>query len=80
LPKWFKEFGSTQCRAPTGCDFASTADVRAYVANDGTGSCAHIAERVAARVAELIERPSASEQASAPDETPAGIPTRPSSA
>jgi C_GCAxxG_C_C family probable redox protein len=81
LAKWFKEeFGNTQCRTLTGCDFASTADVREYVANDGTGSCARMAERVAARVAELIERSSASEQASAPDETPAGIPTRPSSA
>jgi C_GCAxxG_C_C family probable redox protein len=81
LAKWFKEeFGSTQCRGLTGYDFASTADVGEYIANDGTGSCARMAERVAARVAELIERSSASEQASAPDETPAGIPTRPSSA
>ena len=77
LAKWFRvEFGSTQCRALTGCDFASTAGVREYVANDGTGRCARIAERVAARVAELIERPSVSVTASAPDETPAGIRTR----
>lgn len=29
LANWFRgEFGSTQCRALTGCDFASTAGVR----------------------------------------------------
>lgn len=81
LAKWFEgEFGSTQCRALTGCDFASTADVREYVAKDGTGGCARMAERVAARVAELVERPSANVTASAPAETPAGIPVRPSGA
>ena len=55
LAKWFKgEFGSTQCSALTGCDFASTSDVRNYIANDGTARCARIAERVAARVAERV--------------------------
>jgi len=56
LARWFKrEFGSTQCRALTGCDFASATDVCAYIANDGTASCRRIAQRVAARVAELVE-------------------------
>lgn len=56
LASWFKrEFGSTQCRALTGCEFASATDVRAYIANDGTASCRRIAHRVTARVAELVE-------------------------
>ena len=55
LAKWFKqEFGSTQCRDLTRSDFASTADVRQYIANDGTASCARMAQRVAARVAEIV--------------------------
>jgi C_GCAxxG_C_C family probable redox protein len=56
LARWFKrEFGSTQCRELTGCDFASTAQVREYIASDGTTRCTDIAQRVAARVADLIE-------------------------
>lgn len=59
LAGWFKrEFGSTQCRELTGCDFASPAHVREYIASDGTTRCTEIAERVAARVAELIEQSS----------------------
>ena len=55
LAKWFNaEFGSTRCRALTGCDFASTDGVRNYIATGGTARCARIAERVAARVAALI--------------------------
>ena len=55
LATWFKgEFGSTQCRALTGCDFASPSDVTDYLANDGTAECTRIAERVAARVAEMV--------------------------
>jgi C_GCAxxG_C_C family probable redox protein len=57
LAGWFEEeFGSTQCRALTGCDFASTDGVREYVARDGTGGCERIAHGVAARVAQLIDR------------------------
>jgi C_GCAxxG_C_C family probable redox protein len=52
------EFGSTQCRALTGCDFASMADVREYIATDGTTRCTGIAQRVASRVADLVERSS----------------------
>ena len=56
LANWFEEeFGSTRCQELTGCDFASVADVREYVANEGTAGCEHIARGVAARVAELVE-------------------------
>ena len=59
LATWFQgEFGSTQCRDLTGRDFASTADVREYTATDGTARCERIAQRVAARVADLLERSS----------------------
>lgn len=57
LAAWFAHtFGSTQCRALTGCDFASADDVRAYVTDDGTAGCERIARGVAARVAELVGR------------------------
>jgi hypothetical protein len=57
LAAWFGDtFESTQCRALTGCDFASADDVRAYVTHDGTAGCERIARAVAARVAELIGR------------------------
>lgn len=66
LAGWFRaEFGSTQCRELTGCDFASVDEVREYVANDRTACCERIAERVAARVADLVER------SSSPDDRPA---------
>lgn len=56
LAEWFtEEFGSTQCRMLTGRDFSSTADVRDYIANDGTATCARIARLVAARVAAVVE-------------------------
>ena len=59
LAQWFRdEFGSTQCRDLTGCDFTSTADVREYIASDGTTTCTDIARRVAARVTDLLERSS----------------------
>jgi hypothetical protein len=57
LARWFEgEFGSTQCRALTGFDFASPEDVHDYIAGDGTADCVRRAERVAARVAEDIPR------------------------
>jgi C_GCAxxG_C_C family probable redox protein len=81
LAKWFQgEFGSTQCHVLAGCDFASTTDVREYIAKDGTGRCARMAERVAARVAELVERLPVSETTSAPAETRARISARRSGA
>jgi hypothetical protein len=59
LSVWFEaEFGSTQCRALTGCDFASTADVDEYIDRDGTGDCARLARRVAEHVSTMVERSS----------------------
>ena len=58
LAKWFKgEFGNTKCRTLTGCDFASTDGVTDYITSDGTTGCERIARRVAARVGEMLERP-----------------------
>jgi len=55
LSRWFEaEFGSTQCRALTGCDFASTADVDDYLDRDGTADCARRARRVAERVSAMV--------------------------
>jgi len=59
LSEWFEaEFGSTQCRALTGCDFASTADVDEYLDRDGTADCARRARRVVERVSAMVERAS----------------------
>jgi hypothetical protein len=78
LAKWFEgAFGTTQCRALTRCDFASTADVRAYVARDGTAACRRIAQRVAARVAEAVDAAAPEVPREAPSPriaAPAGIP------
>jgi len=55
LAAWFeRQFGSTQCRALTGCDFATAEGVHAYIEHDGTTACARIARLVAERVAEMI--------------------------
>jgi hypothetical protein len=55
LAKWFEaQFGSTQCRTLTGCDFATTDGVHAYIEHDGTAECAHIARLVSERVAAMI--------------------------
>lgn len=60
LSAWFEEeFGSTQCRALTRCDFASAADVDEYIDRDGTADCADLARRVAERVSAMVERSSA---------------------
>ena len=67
LSEWFEaEFGSTQCRALTGCDFASTADVDEYIDRDGTADCADLA-----RVSPSMSRPwsSAPRRLSRHDET-----------
>ena len=59
LSEWFEaEFGSTQCRALTGCDFASTADVDDYIDRDGTADCARLARRVAEHVSVMVEHAS----------------------
>ncbi|MFN8132310.1 MAG: C-GCAxxG-C-C family protein [Solirubrobacteraceae bacterium] len=59
LAGWFEaQFGSTQCRALTGCDFATADGVAAYIEHDGTTSCARIARLVAQRVADMVAEPS----------------------
>jgi hypothetical protein len=61
LSEWFDgEFGSTQCRVLTRCDFAATADVIDYIGRDGTDGCARLARRVADRVSVMVESASAS--------------------
>jgi hypothetical protein len=55
LAVWFEaQFGSTQCRTLTGCDFATADGVHAYLEHDGTSECARLARLVADRVAEMI--------------------------
>jgi C_GCAxxG_C_C family probable redox protein len=56
LAGWFAgEFGSTQCRSITGCDFSSVPDVRRYIATDSIDKCIAISEKVAERVRGMIQ-------------------------
>lgn len=51
LAAWFTgEFGDTQCRALTGCDFSSSADVKRYIEADRDRDCLSLSERVAEKV------------------------------
>ena len=55
MSKWFaKEFGSTQCRAITQCDFSSMAGVNKYIGSDCVTKCREIAEKVAERVQKTL--------------------------
>lgn len=55
LAKWFvKEFGNTQCRAITGCDFSSSKDVSEYIDGGCIGRCRQIAEQVAVKVRQML--------------------------
>lgn len=55
LSRWFAaELGSTQCRAVTGCDFATAAGANRYVEGGGVARCRAIARRVAAEVERAI--------------------------
>ena len=50
LGRWFKaEFGDTQCRAITGCDFSSPAAVARFIETDGLARCRTIAEKTAGK-------------------------------
>jgi len=54
LARWFAtEFGDTQCRAITGCDFSSAADVRKYFETNLLARCREVAEKVAEQVRDL---------------------------
>ena len=56
LGQWFtEEFGDTQCRAITGCDFSTSAAVRSYIESDAVARCRAIAEKVAGRVLSMAE-------------------------
>ncbi len=51
LAKWFaSEFGSTQCRRITGCDFSDSSGVSKYIDGDQITHCSAIASRVAEQV------------------------------
>lgn len=63
MSEWFtQEFGSTQCRAITQCDFSSQADVTRYVESDCATKCATIAQKVADKVRKVIEEAEAPER------------------
>jgi protein-S-isoprenylcysteine O-methyltransferase Ste14 len=56
LAAWFAaQFGSTQCRAITGADFSSTAEVEAYLQGSGIAKCQLIAQKVADHVRLMLE-------------------------
>jgi C_GCAxxG_C_C family probable redox protein len=55
LSEWFvREFGSTQCRAITGCNFSALSGVSKYVDGSCVARCRTIAGRVAEKVQEML--------------------------
>jgi C_GCAxxG_C_C family probable redox protein len=55
LSKWFvKEFGSTQCRAITQCDFSDSSGVSNYIESDCITRCRKITEKVAEKVQQML--------------------------
>ncbi len=55
LAKWFvKEYGSTQCRAITQCDFSNPEGVRKYMEDDHITRCKGMAEKVAEKVKQIL--------------------------
>jgi hypothetical protein len=56
LAQWFTaEFGSTQCRAITQCDFFTDEGVQRYIDDNGTTRCRAMAQSVAVRVLSMIQ-------------------------
>ena len=56
LSQWFAaEFGSTQCRVITQCDFSTTEGVGRYIEGGGTARCSAIAQSVAHRVQGMVQ-------------------------
>jgi hypothetical protein len=56
LAEWFRaEFGSTQCRDITQCDFGTTEGVERYTAEGCASRCSTIARRVAGEVSSTIQ-------------------------
>jgi hypothetical protein len=57
LSTWFvADYGSTQCRAITQCDFAKSEDVQRYIDADCVARCAAIGSTVAAKIRSLAAR------------------------
>jgi hypothetical protein len=55
LSRWFsKEFGSTQCREITGCDFSNPSGVDNYIEGGCIAKCQDITMRVAEKVRKII--------------------------
>ncbi len=55
MSKWFaSEFGSTQCRAITGCDFSTAEGVQRYADTGRVTTCRLIADRVAQKVQQTL--------------------------
>ena len=55
LSKWFtSEFGSTQCRQITKCDFSDQTGVGNYIDNNCITRCKQIAEKVAEKVQHML--------------------------
>jgi len=56
LSRWFvHQFGSTQCRVITQCNFATASGVDDYISKDRITTCASIAEKVAAEVERMLD-------------------------
>ena len=67
LSQWFAaEFGSTQCREITRCDFSRLDDVGRYIDSGGTARCVALAERVAQTVQGMVASAAAAEDAPQP--------------
>ncbi len=73
LAKWFaSEFGSTQCRKITGCDFSDSAGVSRYIDGEQVTNCRAIARKVAEQVELMLPaRPARSTMGSARSTPPA---------
>ena len=79
LSKWFaSEFGSTQCRKITGCDFSDPKGVSDYVEGDRITKCRAIGCRVAEQVQLMLARDRAADAMSVRPtrsiRVPAGVP------
>ena len=62
LAQWFTaEYGSTQCRAITQCDFSTTEGVQCYIDGGGAARCSALAQGVAHRVRSVIQSADAAE-------------------
>ena len=67
LSRWFAaEFGSTQCRTITRCDFSTGQGVDDYIDGRQVERCRYIAQRVGRRVREIIGSHARSEPRSYP--------------